>query len=119
MPSELLTDDNVIKLMTLLFPCSIRQPIQGINLCLERTLFVNVFRESIPEMRNEFFRQPLVKYLWQDIFIKEYGNEITSYFRLVRSNKDRGELKFIRMMQEFHALEKALNVKMLPEQARD
>ena len=80
---------------------------------------MTVFRENHTKMRIEFFKQPLVRYLWQNIFIQEYADEITSYLRFVRSNKDQGELKYFRLMQELHALEKAFNIRMVPEQARD
>ena len=37
----------------------------------------------------------------------------------MRSSSDQGEFKYFRLMQELYALEKALNIKMLPDMARD
>ena len=85
----------------------------------DRALMVQVFRENHCKMRIRFFQEPMVKYLWENVFVVEYGHEITQYMRFVRSQSDQGDFKYFRLMQELLTIETTHNVKLLPDSCKD
>ena len=50
MPQELMNEDNTLKLLTILFPCSLKK-IQPKQLVKVRELFSNIFRENCAQKR--------------------------------------------------------------------
>ena len=64
LPEALYDYEHVIKMLTLLFPCSTRKPLPELNTMVDRVVFVEVFRENNTLQRNRFFSDPLIKYLW-------------------------------------------------------
>ena len=67
LPDALQDNDSTIKMVTLLFPCTIRKlfdiPLQQMDE-RTRTFFVQVFKENSVAQRRKFFSDPLIQYLW-------------------------------------------------------
>ena len=67
LPNSLLDNECTVKMLTFLFPCTIDKSIENFppqmtdNL---REVFVTIFKESSIPLRNSFFSDKLVKYLW-------------------------------------------------------
>ena len=68
LPEALVDEENVLKLLTIIFPCTIKK-VDPENRKEERAFFLKIFRENSAIMRSKFFSDPLVKYLWEQIFI--------------------------------------------------
>ena len=64
LPDELMTDANVVKMLTLIFPCTTRRPLPNLTERVDRILFAQVFRENNNNVRTKFFSDSLIKYLW-------------------------------------------------------
>ena len=63
-PTALQDYEHVIKMLTLLFPCSTRKPLPELSTIVDRVVFVEVFRENNTMQRSRFFSDPLIKHLW-------------------------------------------------------
>ena len=63
LPDALQDNDSTIKMVTLLFPCTIRKlfdiPLQQMDE-RTRTFFVQVFKENSVVQRRKFFSDPLI-----------------------------------------------------------
>ena len=66
----------------------------------------------------KFFQEPLIKYLWSNIFILVCPEVSVSHLRRIRSEQENGEMKFDRFWSDVRKLEIKLNVKLLPEISR-
>ena len=85
----------------------------------KRTLFVQVFRENNGAVRTKFFSDPVVKYVWDNIFVTQSEDIIISHLRRIRSHPDFGEQKYIRLLKDMNDNEVNYNFRMLPDAARD
>jgi len=100
LPESLLDRENVVKMLTILFPCSTRKPL-GDEECRDvRHFFAEVFRENNVAIRNKFYSDPLVKYLWQHIFLDECPEICVSHLRRIRSQEEQGEDKYKRFLSD-------------------
>merc|ERR1719273_981290 len=97
-PSTLLNDENVMKMLILIFPCSEtrmpKKPYGG-----QRSLFASIFRENNYALREQFFNDPLLKYLWGKIFVVECPEICISHLRRIRSLPHYGEEKFNKLQR--------------------
>ena len=121
-PKALLDIENVVKMVTLLFPCTTRRHLPllpGLMHPTQRTHIAQVFRENNLELRLKFFGEPLIKYLWSKIFIDDCPDVSTSHLRRIRSNTENGEMKFNRFWTDIKKMELKFNFKLLPEVARN
>ena len=91
LPNVLLNEEDLLKMVTILFPCSIKK-VTPDEYKHERIFFVKAFGENSALIREQFFSNPLVKYLWVNHFMKEGSNIILTYLRSIRN--DHGEYKF-------------------------
>ena len=80
---------------------------------------MNVFKENSIFLRNSFFSDTLVKYLWSQIFIVEAPETTIAHLRRIRSIEDHGEIKYERMFSDMLQLEVSCNCKILPDAARN
>ena len=69
-PEELKDDENILKLLTILFPCTIKK-IRSTEQTRGREMLIDTFRENCAKKRIDFFKDPLVKYLWNKVFMEE------------------------------------------------
>ena len=84
-PETLLSLENIVKMITLLFPCSLRKAMPTEE---PRNHLAQVFRENNQKLRQQFFQEPLIKYLWTKIFIVEGENIVIDHMRRVRSSEE-------------------------------
>ena len=119
LPVALQDHENVVKMLTLLFPCSVRHPIPNLMSKVDRVLFTSAFRENNNKMRYKFFSDPLIKHLWSKIFIKDNPEIIVAHLRRVRSQGDRnlGLARQERFLLDMGLLESELNFKTIPDAA--
>ena len=75
---------------------------------------MKVFGENSAKIREKFFSEPLVKYLWIHHFMKESPGTVLSYLRSMRS-KEHGEHKLKKFLQNLEWMETSCNYKILPE----
>ena len=118
LPDSLIDDENVLKMLTLLFPCTVDKILPG---CFraERKLFVQTFKENNARLRQDFFSDPLAKYLWSQIFIEEASEMFVMHLRWIRSQPVHGAKKFDRFLKDMKQLEITCNFKMLTENGKD
>ena len=118
LPEALLDRENIVKMLTILFPCSTRKTLGEEEYRDTRHFFAEVFRENNVAIRNKFYSDPLIKHLWQHIFLVECPDTCISHLRRIRSQEEQGEDKFKRFLTDVGQIELALNFKMLPDDAR-
>ena len=119
LPEALVSTENTVKMLTLLFPCSIKSNRQQDEFTRDRNLFSNIFKENNNCLRNTFFRDPFVKHLWGSIFVSECAEVSKQHLRKIRSQPNQGEVKFMRLFKHMLQLEEQFNLKMLPACARN
>ena len=119
LPEVLHDYEHVIKMLTLLFPCSTRKPLPEISTMVDRVVFVEVFRENNAIQRNRFFSDPLIKHLWMEFFLIECADTCVSHLRRIRSKPDQGELKYKTFLQDLLMYEVTYKIKMIPDKAKD
>ena len=122
LPESLRDIESIIKMVTLLFPCSTRKQLPllpELTHPAQRLHFAQVFRENNLEIRHKFFQEPLIQYLWSEIFIKVCPEVSVAHLRRIRSHSENGDLKFNRFMTDVKKMEVKVNVKILPDICRD
>ena len=70
LPSVFLDQDSILKMITLLFPCSTKKDFK-FEETEDRIIFLKAFKENSHGMRIKFFSNPLMKHMWSKIFITE------------------------------------------------
>ena len=116
MPNALLNDENVVKMLTLLFPCSeSREPTRMKKYTAEKSLFAKIFRENNYDLRERFFNDPLAKFLWGKIFTVDAAEITINHLRRIRSLPNYGEEKYQRLRKNMVQVENEMKFKMLPD----
>ena len=113
LPDVLLNKKNLLKMVTILFPCTVKKVVPS-EYKNERIFLVKAFGENSAKIRQKFFSEPLVKYLWINHFMKESPGTVLSYLRSMRS-KEHGEHKLKKFLQNLEWMETACNYKIFPE----
>ena len=80
---------------------------------------MNVFKENSIFLRNSFFSDTLVKYLWSQIFIIEAPETTIAHLRRIRSMEHHGEVKYEKMLGDMLQLEVNCNCQILPDAAKN
>ena len=88
LPHQFLNEENIVKMMTLLFPLSKKKNEQLEEFREQSKLFQNIFRENNSALRDKFFRDPLIQHLWSKLFIIECEEVCKQYLRKVRGLPD-------------------------------
>ena len=102
LPGELIDDENILKLLTLLFPCTNKKfrPTE----CVEsREMLLSTLSENNEKMRQVFFSDPLIRYLWNHVFMQDRPAFVSNHMRWFRSDPKYGEagvLKFINCLRK-------------------
>ena len=117
LPNELLDTESVLKMLTILFPQSVKKVLPGTH-SAERQFLVLIFRENNSSSRKRYFADPLIKYLWTHVFIKEAPDVCATYLRLVKSQPEHGTAKLDKFMRDLFGLETTCNFTILPDIAR-
>lgn len=118
LPESLLDRENTVKMLTILFPCSTRKPLGDEEFRDVRHFFAEVFRENNVAIRNKFYSDPLIKHMWEHIFLVECESMCINHLRRIRSQEEQGEDKYKRFLSDIGQIELALRLKMLPDAAR-
>lgn len=103
MHPSLLDIESIVKMITILFPCSLRKEMPVDT--EPRGHLAQVFRENNQRLRQQFFGEPLVKHLWSNIFIEEGSEIIMDHMRRVRSSEEQGEEKYYKICRDMAGLE--------------
>ena len=118
LPKHLMDYSSMIKVLTLVFPCSIRRSLPELIEPVDRVFLVEVFRDNNSAVRAKFFSDPLIKHLWSKNFINKNPEIVVGHLRRLRSHSVLGEAKYERLMKDMMHLELTLNFKLLPDMAR-
>ena len=112
MPEVLLETEHVKKMLILLFPCIVKKfEYKHMN---KSTTF-KIFKENNFKLREKFFRDPLIKYLWSKVFISKHPEIIVNHLRRIRSQPENGELKYERLIKDLALNEANIKCSLLPE----
>ena len=122
LPDALVDSNCIAKMLTIVFPCTARKPLDGLHHQLnaaQRAFYVQVFKENSVKLRNKLFSDPLIKHLWSKVFIVEKPETCIAHLRRIRSSPEHGEVKYGKVLSDMIKIEVAFNFKMLPDSARD
>ena len=100
-PSELRDHDNVLRLLTIIFPCTVKY-IQPNHIRAERLKLVSVFRENCVKNRQDFFSEPIIQFLWTKVFLEENPDLVSNHLRRLKSEREDGDIavaKFIKSIK--------------------
>ena len=103
-PQELRDYDHVLKMLTIVFPCT-SKTIRVDDYKNDRAKMVAVFRENTSKKRRAFFSEPLVKYLWQKIFMPANPNLVKNHLRRIKSEAADGNVAVARFLESVQKLE--------------
>ena len=68
LPEFLLTHDQVLKMVSLVLPCQFKR-LKPPEARQSRSVLLNVFNENNSKLRDKFFSDELLQYLWSEVFI--------------------------------------------------
>ena len=68
LPEFLLTHDQVLKMVSLVLPCQFKR-LKAPEARQSRSVLLNVFNENNSKLRDKFFSDELLQYLWSEVFI--------------------------------------------------
>ena len=103
----------MLKLLTIIFPCTLKrlQPQQNRE---ERLKLINIFTENNQRSRKDFFDDPMIQFLWSNVFIKENPDLVTSQLKSLKSEQDLGAIKVERFIISIQQLEEQHQIRFLP-----
>ena len=96
-PKDLLDAESVEKMLVILFPCITKRPAYAAK---KRHPLVLIFKENNHSLRMMFFSDPLIKFLWKYLFIREHPDILINHLRRIRSHDDFGEMKYERFVKD-------------------
>ena len=114
LPDFLLTHNQVLKMINLVLPCHFKRLVSH-EAQKEGSLLLDVFNENNAKLRDKFFGDELIQYLWSQVFIVQDPDIIVSYVRYVRSIKAYGEVNADKLISDMQALERKYDSKVLPK----
>ena len=89
-------------MLTIIFPCTTKH-VQPQSNSEERHKMITVFRENCSKTRRQFFNNPLVRYLWSEVFMRHNPEIIMVQLRRMKADREKGDIavkKFVESMQE-------------------
>lgn len=97
-PKELRDQENVLKLLTIVFPCTVKhvEPKVYRN---ERLKLISIFRENCAKKRLEFFREPLIQHLWSKVFMEANPDIINVHLRRIKSERADGDVAMAKLIK--------------------
>ena len=97
-PKELRDQENLLKLLTIVFPCTVKhvEPKLHRN---ERLKLISIFRENCAKKRQEFFKEPLIQYLWSKVFMEANPDIVNVHLRRIKSERDDGDIAVTKLIK--------------------
>ena len=96
-PNNLLDKESVEKMLVILFPCITKKRAHSAK--KKHPLFL-IFKENNHALRMKFFSDPLIKFLWQHLFIKKREDILVNHLRRIRSHVEIGQAKYERFVKD-------------------
>ena len=87
----------MLKMITFMFPCRARK-LDPTTAKEARGLLVQVFHENNSKLRTQLFSDPLIKFLWSEIFVVRAPDTLVNYLRFVKSTKEHGDIQIDRFV---------------------
>ena len=103
-PNDLKDEHNALKLLTIIFPQTLRK-IRPFEYAEEREDLNEVFKENCASRRLRFFKDPLVKFLWNNVFMQHKPHLLTSHLRWIKSDPDNGDIALLKFVSCLKVLE--------------
>ena len=126
LPPKFMTHKCLAMMILMLFP-TIRKKESGRRLfCEELEVFLKeiripcyeVFKENNIKKRSLFFREPLIKWLWNK-FTDMCPDITINHLRRTRSHPLDGEYRYQRLVKDMLEMEQTFDVKIIPQEARE
>ena len=115
-PPELLEKDSVDTMLIILFPCIIKKPAYR---AMRKSPMFLIFRENNYTLRTRFFSDPLIKFLWKNVFIKKHEDILVTHLRRIRSHNIVGQTKYERFVKDLATNEIKHKITLLPDSIKD
>ena len=115
-PAEFLEKESVTKMLIILFPCIIKRPAYK---NMKKSPMFLIFRENNYKLRSKFFSDPLIKFVWSNVFIKKHEDVLITHLRRIRSHPPNGETRYERFVKDVTINEHINRVCLLPEAVKD
>ena len=80
--------------------------------------FNTIYKENNIKKRLKFFNTPLIKWLWELVFIRKKSEVLIMHLRRVRSYPFEGEERFRTLVLDMRYCEKQCGIVLLPDLAR-
>ena len=64
-----------------------------------------MFKENCASRRLRFFKDPLVKFLWNNVFMQHKPHLLTSHLRWIKSDPDNGDIALLKFVSCLKVLE--------------
>lgn len=81
--------------------------------------FYEIFKNNNIVMREIFFTNPLIKWLWEFVFIKMKPMLLVNHLRRIRSYPFEGEARFRSLLIDLKSLESSFTIRLLPSYCDD
>ena len=113
-PEELQNPENMLKLLTIIFPCTLKrlQPEKNRD---ERHRLIDIFTENNLRRRQDFFDDPMIRFLWNNVFIKNNADLVMTQIKSLKGEQDQYTIKVERFIQSIQQLEEHHQIKFLPD----
>ena len=115
-PNDLLDAESVDKMLIILFPCITSRPAY---VAMKKSPLFRIFRENNYTLRTKFFSDPLIKFLWRDLFVKKREDILVTHLRRIRSLEVTGQTKYERFVKDLRINESRHGVTLLPNSAKE
>ena len=110
MPQELRDHESLLKLLTIVFPCSVKT-IEPSFYRADRLKLVAVFRENCDKKRHDFFSEPIIQFLWTKVFMRVNPNLINIHLRRIKNDRDDGNIAVDKFIKSIQKLEDEMKIK--------
>ena len=97
-PKELKDQEHVLKLLTIVFPCTVKH-VEPKLYRAERLKLISIFRENCAKKRQEFFGEPLIQYLWTKVFMEANPDIVNVHLRRIKSERADGEVAVAKLIK--------------------
>ena len=108
--------ESIEKMLVILFPCITKRPAYK---NMKKSPFLLIFKENNYNLRTKFFSDPLIKFIWRDVFIKKHEDILVTHLRRIRSHDVVGETKYERFVKDLQINENRHKITLLPISIKD
>ena len=126
LPSHFLTSKHLAMMVLLLFPTITKKSETDRRYLPElhehfqtiRVACYEVFKENNIRKRRAFFSEPLIQFLWGELFAKIRPDITINHLRRMRSHPIDGEYRYQMIVNDMLQLESCYNLVIIPAEAR-